>query len=71
MTYPEIRIDFDSHREQVERMTVSQLNAVADAILAINALDDESFALLCEVLTPDFAVQLRKVAFRKSSEPRA
>ena len=69
MTYPEIKIDFESHRDQVNRMTVSQLNAVADAILALNALDDESFALLCDVLTPDFAVQLRNIAFRKSAEP--
>ena len=50
-------------------MTVAQLNAVADAILALNALDDESFALLCEVLTPDYVVQLRKAAFLKSAEP--
>ena len=71
MTYPEIKIDFESHKDQVNRMTVSQLNAVADAILALNALDDESFALLCDVLNPDFAVQLRKVAFRKSAEPHA
>lgn len=67
MTHPELKIDFDSHREQVNRMTVAQLNAVADAILA--ALDDESFALLCEVLTPDYVVLLRKAAFLKSAEP--
>ena len=72
MTHQEIKIDFDSHREQVNRMTVTQLNAVADAVLALNALDDESFALLCDVLdNPDFVVQLRKAAALKSPEPSA
>lgn len=50
MSRPEISVDFASHQDEVNRMTVSQLNAVADIILRINALDDESFALLRAIL---------------------
>ena len=60
MSRPEIMVDFDSRREEVNRLTVSQLNAVADVILRINSLDDQSFALLCDVLTTNFADLLRK-----------
>lgn len=60
MSRPEIKVDFDSHREEVNRLTVSQLNAVADVILRLNSLDDQSFALLCDVLTTNFADLLRK-----------
>ena len=64
MSRPEIKVDFDSHREKVDRLTVSQLNAVADVILQLNLLDD---ALLCDVLTTNFADLLRKAV----TEPRA
>ena len=67
MSRPEIKVDFESHREEVDRLTVFQLNAVADVILQLNLLDDQSFALLCDVLTTNFADLLRKAV----SEPRA
>ena len=60
MSRPEIKVDFDSHREKVDSLTVSQLNAVADVILQLNLLDDQSFALLCDVLTTSFSDLLRK-----------
>ena len=60
MSRPEIKVDFESHREEVNRLTVSQLNAVADVILRLNLLDDPSFALLCDVLTTSFSYLLRK-----------
>ena len=54
MSRAEIRVDFASHQDEVNRMTVSQLNAVADIVLRLNSLDDESFALLRAILSGSF-----------------
>lgn len=60
MSRAEIRVDFASHQDEVNRMTVSQLNAVADIVLRLNSLDDESFALLRAVLSDSFQAPDRK-----------
>lgn len=61
MKRPDLTVDFESHRDQVNRMTVQQLDAVSDIIIRMNNLDDASMSLLCDVLTSAVTRILRSV----------